>query len=121
MPPNDDVSSITLTGGPYAYGDTITYEYEIEKLKGNEVPMVQLAGFQDIDADSEIETDVLGDDLLFVYLEPPGFEFKLLAQKWADRGGDATCRLDLLSYSWKGGQQSIRHLASSEEFTVTGP
>jgi hypothetical protein len=119
MAPEETASSITLTGGPYSYGDTVTFDYTVEKLKGHQWPMVILAAFQDVDESGGVDTVTLGPDIVFAVMDKPEATFQLAGSSaWADRGGPAVARLDLMAYSKTG---SITPLASSEEFPVKGP
>ena len=84
-------------------------------LAGWEYPMVAVSCYQDVNKDGTVDTNLLGPDVVFTWLDHPTAEFLLGAYSsiWTLRGGgDATCRADLDAYGWKGGQESIRVLDS---------
>jgi hypothetical protein len=116
------VSGVARSGAPTpAYGDSVTFATTIERLAGWEYPMVAVTCYQDVNGDGALDTNMFGPDIVFGLLREPTATFELAgSSKWADRGGDAVCRADLDAYGWKGGQQSIRVLASTENWTVTG-
>ena len=83
--------------------------------------MVALTCYQDVNGDGTVDTNMFGPDIVFGLLDHPDAVFELAgSSRWADRGGDAVCRADLDAYGWKGGQQSIRVLAQTGNWTVTG-
>jgi hypothetical protein len=104
-----------------AYGDSVTFATTVERLAGWEYPMVALTCYQDVNADGTVDTSMFGPDIVFGLLNEPGAAFELAGSSlWAQRGGDAVCRADLDAYGWKGGQQSIRVLATTGDWAVTG-
>jgi hypothetical protein len=104
-----------------AYGDSVTFATTVERLAGWEYPMVAVTCYQDVNADGTVDTSMSGPDIVFGLLDKPDATFQLAGSSlWAQRGGDAVCRADLDAYGWKGGQQSIRVLAATEYWTVTG-
>jgi hypothetical protein len=77
--------------------------------------MVAVSCYQDVTGTGTIDTNLLGPDLVYTGLDKPTAQFLLGAYSsiWTTRGGGpATCRADLDAYGWKGGQESIRVLAS---------
>jgi hypothetical protein len=77
-------------------------------LAGWEYPMVAVWCYQ-------------SGDLVYMALNKPATEFLLggAASAWVTNGGGATCEADLYAYGWKGGNESIRNLASTG-FSATG-
>jgi hypothetical protein len=77
-------------------------------LAGWEYPMVAVWCYQ-------------SGDLVYMALNKPATEFLLggAASAWVTNGGGATCEADLYAYGWKGGNESIRTLASTP-FDATG-
>ena len=104
-----------------AYGDSVTFATTVERLAGWEHAMVALTCYQDVDGDGAVSTDMHGPDIVFGLLREPDAAFQFAGSSpWAERGGDAVCRADLDAYGWKGGDQSIRVLASTGNWDVTG-
>lgn len=114
-------SSSTLTQTP-KLGDTLTFATSIERLAGNEYPMVSLTCYQDVNHDGTVDTSITGPDIVFGDLGQPDATFGLGGwSPWTQNGGGAaTCRSDLDAYGWKGGQESIRVLATTGDFAVSG-
>ena len=109
------VSSISLDQSAVAFDDHVTFTTTVEKLVGWEYPMVAVSCYQDVNGDSVVDTDLLGPDIVFAWLDEPGHVFWLgeYASIWRQRGGGAaSCRADLDAYGWKGGRESTRVLAS---------
>jgi len=84
------------------------FETNAVGLAGWEYPMVAVWCYQ-------------SGDLVYMALNKPATEFLLggAASAWVTNGGPATCEADLYAYGWKGGQESIRNLAS-QGFDATG-
>jgi hypothetical protein len=84
------------------------FETNAVGLAGWEYPMVAVWCYQ-------------SGDLVYMALNKPATEFLLggAASAWVTNGGPATCEADLYAYGWKGGQESIRNLASTP-FDATG-
>lgn len=104
-------------------GDTLTFKTTVEPLAGWEYPMVDVSCYQDVNGDGTVQTDLLGPDVVFTWLDKPSAGFTLggYSSIWTLRGGgDAVCRADLDAYGWKRGKQSIRVLATTGNWTVTG-
>lgn len=124
--PMAEESSITVNSTDLHYGDTVDYDYTLEKLPGREYPMVALTCYQDVDEDGEVNTDMFGPDIVYVApLAHPGDPITVGSASgtspWATRGGPAICRMDLYAYGHHAGKQTIRHLDSTEEFEVQNP
>jgi hypothetical protein len=102
------------------YGDSLTFATTVERLAGWEYPLVALSCYQDVNQDGTVDTNLLGPDIVFGLLDRPDATFTLAgSSKWAQRGGDAVCRADLDAYGSKGGQESIRVLDATENWTAT--
>jgi hypothetical protein len=104
-------------------GDTLAFATTVERLAGNEYPMVALTCYQDVNHDGTVNTSITGPDIVFGLLDQPGATFQLGGwSPWTVTygGGAATCRADLDAYGWKGGQESIRVLATTGDFAVSG-
>lgn len=97
-------------------GDYLTFATTIEPLAGWEYPMVAVSCYQDVNGDGTIDTNLLGTDIVFSWLDRPNATFTLggYSSIWTLRGGgDAVCRADLDAYGWKGGKESTRVLADT--------
>jgi hypothetical protein len=82
-------------------------------LAGWEYPMVAVSCYQDVNGDGTVDTNLLGPDIVYAWLDHPDVEFLLGAYSsiWTLRGGGpAECRADLDAYGWKGGKESTRVL-----------
>ena len=104
-------------------GDTLTFRTTVEPLAGWEYPMVALSCYQDVNGDGKVQTDLLGPDVVFTWLDKPSTSFTLggYASIWTVRGGgDAVCRADLDAYGWKRGQESTRVLATTGDWSAVG-
>jgi hypothetical protein len=126
--PGSGQNSIAVRGGTddIHYGDIIRFDCEVEKLKGNEYPVIALQAYQDVDEDGVVETGMFGDDIVYAAPltkpdDPIMLGGPLTTSLWADRGGDATVTAQLCAYSWKAGQESIRQLATLEPFICHNP
>lgn len=105
-----------------ALGDTLTFATSVGSLAGWEYPMVAVSCYQDVNGDGTIDTNLLGPDVVYTWLDKPSAQFLLGAYSsiWTQRGGGpAKCRADLDAYGWKGGKESTRVLASVS-FDATG-
>lgn len=118
MPPTPKASGATgsLTidqgAGPFNYGDTLTFTVaDVSHMQGG-WPMIEVALFQDADADSDVETGLMGGDLVWLTLNKP--EQATIVLGSGGSGLDATkpCKgvTRLLRYAWKGKQESIDEL-----------
>lgn len=104
-------------------GGAMTFATTVEPLAGWEYAMVALSCYQDVNADGSVDTNLLGPDVVFTWLDRPDATYTLggYASIWTNRGGgDAVCRADLDAYGWKGGKQSVRVLASTGDWLATG-
>lgn len=95
-------SSIALVGNQApALGDTVTFDTTIDPLDPQEYPMVAVVCFQDVNEDGVVDTNILGPDIVFSWLDHPDASFTLgaFASIWTVRGGGpATCYADLDAY-----------------------
>lgn len=106
-----------------ALGDKLTFRTTVEPLAGWEYPMVALSCYQDVNGDGKVDTNLLGPDVVFTWLDKPSATFTVggYSSIWTLRGGgDAVCRAELDAYGWKGGKQSVRVLASTGSWTAAG-
>jgi hypothetical protein len=104
-------------------GDTLTFRTTVEPLAGWEYPMVAVSCYQDVNGDGKVQTDLLGPDVVFTWLDKPGANFTLggYSSIWTVRGGgDAVCRADLDAYGWKRGKESTRVLATTGDWSAVG-
>jgi hypothetical protein len=104
-------------------GDTLKWATNVESLAGWEYPMVVVSCYQDVNGDKLVDTNMLGPDIVYSWVDKPDASFLLGAYDsiWKQRGGgDATCRAELDAYGWKGGKQSVRILASTGDWTASG-
>jgi len=104
-------------------GDVLTFATTVEKLAGWEYPMVVVSCYQDVNGDGRVDTNMLGPDIVYSWVDGPNAEFLLGAYDsiWKQRGGGAaTCRSELDAYGWKGGKESTRVLASTGDWTASG-
>jgi hypothetical protein len=107
------------------YEDTVTWATTVGSLAGWETPEVVLSCYQDVNGDGVVDTSLTGPDIVYSWIDSPSsvFTFGGLGQTstWSLRGGGpATCRADLDAYGWKSGQSSVRALASTGTFAVSG-
>ena len=104
-------------------GDTLTFRTTVSGLSGGEYPMVGVSCYQDVNGDKVVDTGLSGPDIVFSQLDTPSATFKLggYSSIWLNRGGgSATCRADLYAYSWKGGKESTRVLATTGSWLAAG-
>jgi hypothetical protein len=104
-------------------GDTLTFGTTVEPLAGWEYPMVAVSCYQDVNGDGTVDTNMLGPDIVYSWLDKPDATFLLGAYSsiWTLRGGgDAVCRADLDAYGWKGGKESTRVLATTSDWLAQG-
>jgi hypothetical protein len=114
--PASGTSSINLESySDLRLGGYVGFETNAVGLAGWEYPMVAVSCYQDVNGDGTVDTNLLGPDVVFTWLDHPSSEFLLGAYSsiWTIRGGGpAACRAELDAYGWKGGQESIRVLDS---------
>jgi hypothetical protein len=104
-------------------GDKLTFRTTVESLAGWEYPMIALSCYQDVNSDGAVDTNLLGPDVVFTWLDRPNATFTLggYSSIWTLRGGgEAFCRAELDAYGWKGGKQSVRVLASTDHWLAAG-
>jgi hypothetical protein len=104
-------------------GDTLTFATTVEKLAGWEYPMVALSCYQDVNGDGTIDTNLLGPDVVFTWLDHPDMTFTLggYSSIWTLRGGgSAVCRADLDAYGWRSGKETTRVLATTGNWVAQG-
>lgn len=129
-PPPPSISIATINGTSAAstqnpvphLGDDLTFASVVGSIAGWEYPMVAVSCYQDVNGDGVIDTNLLGPDVVYTWLDKPDAQFLLGAYSsiWTQRGGGpAKCRADLDAYGWKGGKESTRVLASYA-FDATG-
>ena len=81
--------------------------------------MVVVSCYQDVNGDGTVDTNMLGPDIVYSWVDKPSATFLLgaYASIWTQRGGGpATCRAELDAYGWKGGKESTRILASTGDW-----
>jgi hypothetical protein len=108
-----------------AYKETVTWATTVGSLAGWETPEIVLSCYQDVNGDGTIDTSLTGPDIVYSWLDTPSATFSFSGQgqtsTWSLRGGGAaTCRADLDAYGFKSGQESVRLLASTGNFPVSG-
>jgi hypothetical protein len=108
-----------------AYTNTVTWSTVSGSVAGWETPEVVLSCFQDVNGDGVVDTTLGGPDTVYSWINSPGAVFSFSGQgqtsTWSLRGGGAaTCRADLDAYGWKSGQSTVRLLASTGNFPVSG-
>jgi hypothetical protein len=104
-------------------GETLTFKTTVEPLAGWEYPMVAVSCYQDVNGDGTVQTDLLGPDVVFTWLDKPSAGFTLggYSSIWTVRGGgDAVCRADLDAYGFKRGKESTRVLATTGNWNAAG-
>ena len=103
-------------------GDHVTFAANAASMAGSEYPMVAVSCYQDVNGDGTVDTNLMGPDLVFTSLDKPSAEFMIggYSSIWIDRGGNATCRSDLYAYSWKGGKETTRVLATTGHWSAAG-
>lgn len=108
-----------------AYRSTVTWSTVTGSLAGWETAEVVLSCFQDVNGDGVVDTSLGGPDLVYSWADSPSAVYSFSGQGqtsiWSLRGGGpATCRADLDAYGWKNGQSTVRLLASTGNFPVSG-
>ena len=88
-----------------AHGSAVTFDTTSGSLAGWEYPMVALRCYQN-------------NELVYVVLDQPDATFVVGGGSSGWTAGDATCNGSLYAYGWKGGQESIRLLASTYDWTA---
>jgi hypothetical protein len=104
-------------------GDNVTFATVDGSMAGWEYPMVVVSCYQDVNGDGTIDTNLLGPDIVYSWVDHPGATFLLGAASsiWTNRGGGpATCRAELDAYGWKQGKETIRFLAGTQNWTAQG-
>jgi hypothetical protein len=104
-------------------GDLVTFATTVQPLSGWEYPMVVVSCYQDVNGDGTVDTNMLGPDIVYSWVDKPTATFTMGAYSsiWTLRGGgDATCRAELDAYGWKGGKESVRVLASTADWLAQG-
>jgi hypothetical protein len=85
--------------------------------------MVVVSCYQDVNGDGTADTNLLGPDIVYSWVDHPDATF-LLGGSWSiwkQRGsGPATCRAELDAYGWKRGNETIRFLAGTKDWTAQG-
>ena len=97
-----------------AHGSTVTFATTSGQL-GGAYPMVELLCYQDLNGDGTTDMHLAGSELVLLQLDHPDATFVTDDLRWT--AGAATCHARLLSYGWKGGQQSVELLASTYDWT----
>jgi hypothetical protein len=100
-------------------GDNLTFATTVPSLAGWEYPMVVVSCYQDVNGDGYVDTNMLGPDIVYSWLDKPTATFMLggYSSIWTERGGGAaSCHAELDAYGWKGGKESIRVLASTGDW-----
>jgi hypothetical protein len=121
----DGVAAAPTKAPTLKLGDTMTFATTVAPVAGWESPMVVLSCYQDVNGDGVVDTSLGGPDIVYSWLDNPGAVFSLSGQgqtsRWTLRGGGpATCRADLDAYGWKSNQESVRLLATTGNFAVSG-
>jgi hypothetical protein len=110
----DGVAMAASTRPEPAHGDTVTFNTTYGPLGGAH-PMVELSCYQDVDGDG-LDMSLSSPDLVELELDQPDTTFTMSGPGWT--AGNATCHAHLLSYGWKGGQESVQLLASTYDWTA---
>jgi hypothetical protein len=85
--------------------------------------MVVVSCYQDVNGDGTIDTNLLGPDIVYSWVDHPDATFLLGAASsiWTDRGGGpAICRAELDAYGWKQGKETVRFLAGTKNWQAAG-
>jgi hypothetical protein len=122
---NGTAMNASTTSLAPAYQDTVTWTTTTGSLAGWESPRVVLSCYQDVNGDGVVDTTMGSRDIVYSWVDSPGAAFSFSGQGqtsiWSLRGGGAaTCRADLDAYGVKGGQESVRVLATTKDFAVAG-
>lgn len=88
-----------------AHGSTVAFDTTAGSLAGWEHPMVALRCYQD-------------NELVYIVLDQPDATFVVGGGGSGWTAGAATCNGTLYAYGWKGGQESIRELAGTYDWTA---
>ena len=107
--------------------DMVAFATTVEPLAGWEYPMVVTSCYQDVNNDGTTDTNMLGPDIVYSWVDRPDATFQIGAYDsiWKQRvahGYDATatCRAELDAYGWKGGKESTRVLNATPDWVATG-
>jgi hypothetical protein len=108
-----------------AFKSTVTWATTSGSLAGWETPEVVLSCYQDVDGNGVVDTSLGSPDMVYSWINAPGaldsFSGQGQTSTWTLRGGGAaTCRADLEAYGWKSGQSTVRLLATTGDFPVSG-
>jgi hypothetical protein len=116
-------AATTTTSPAPKLGDHVTFATSAGSMAGWEYPMVAVSCYQDVNGDGFVDTNLIGPDVVFTWLDIPSADFTMggYSSIWTLRGGgDATCRAELDAYGWKGGKETTRVLATTDHWTATG-
>jgi hypothetical protein len=119
----DGVSAAGTQSPAPNLGDTVTFATTAGSLAGWEYPMVVVSCYQDVNRDGTIDTNLLGPDIVFSWVDHPDATFTMggYSSIWTQRGGGpAVCRAELDAYGWKANKESVRLLASTRNWTASG-
>jgi hypothetical protein len=110
------MAASTISPTP-SLGDTLTFATSTGgSLAGWEYPVVVTSCYQDVNGDGTIDTNLLGPDIVYSWVDKPDAPYLLGAYSsiWTQRGGGpADCRAELDAYGWKANHESVRVLAST--------
>jgi hypothetical protein len=118
------VASGTIEGpfGDVRLGGVVTFETEVDGLKGWQYPMIAVWCYQDLNGDGIKYFPNDGGDLVYMWLDSPDASFPLGAasSKWVDLGGAADCQAILYAYGDRGNTQTIDTLDATGFFEAVG-
>jgi hypothetical protein len=101
-----------VEAGPYAFGQSVTFSWSVDGLKGNQYPLVYVTAFSKVDG-----------SLLYGQLDHPDVAFVLGggSSQWHQQRDDADCVAHLFAYGGKDqGQDTIVELAAPVTFEAAG-
>jgi hypothetical protein len=98
--------------GPYAFGQSVTFSWSVDGLKGNQYPLIYVTAFSKVDG-----------TLLYGQLDHPDAAFLLGGgwSLWHDQRNDVNCLAHLFAYGGKDqGQSTIVELCAPVSFEAAG-
>lgn len=113
------VAAASILSPSPRHGDVVTFASDAGSLAGWEHAMVVVSCYQDLNGNASIDTTLTGPEKVWAQLDMPDTAFAVGGGSSSWTQGSAKCRSDLYAYGWNGGQQSIRFLASTAEWTAT--
>lgn len=104
-----------IEAGPYSFGDTVTFEWTLEGLKGTTYPMVYLACWSDVTGEKlygELSRPIND-------IEPVTLQLGGGSSPWHVQRDDVNCEASIRHYGGKG-QTPYAWVYDTTEFEASG-